>query len=61
MEGLDPKDQTKFAEGLKEVAGGLEAATQGGKDALNTLKTGGLDKAMNGQKGCQVTTPSPAK
>ncbi|MGW6687463.1 small secreted protein [Streptomyces sp. NPDC054961] len=61
MDALDPKDQGKFAEGLKDVAGGLEEATKGGKDALDQLKAGGLDKAMNGQKGCQVTTPSPAK
>ncbi|MFJ4775536.1 small secreted protein [Streptomyces sp. NPDC088762] len=59
MDGLDPKDQTKFAEGLKEVAGGLEAATKGGKDALAELNAGGLDKAMNSQKGCQVAAPSP--
>ncbi|MET9886064.1 small secreted protein [Streptomyces sp. NPDC006430] len=61
MDALDPKDQTKFAEGLKEVAGGLQAATQGGKDALDKLKAGGLDKSMNSQKGCQVTAPSPTK
>ncbi|MFJ8011629.1 small secreted protein [Streptomyces sp. NPDC096339] len=59
MDALDPKDQTKFAEGLKELAGGLEEATKGGKDALDQLKAGGLDKSMNGQKGCQVTAPSP--
>ncbi|MFD5146535.1 small secreted protein [Streptomyces sp. NPDC058401] len=61
MDALDAKDQGKFAEGLKEVAGGLEEATKGGKEALDQLKAGGLDKSMNGQKGCQVTTPSPAK
>uniref|UniRef100_A0AAU2JQV1 Small secreted protein n=1 Tax=Streptomyces sp. NBC_00049 TaxID=2903617 RepID=A0AAU2JQV1_9ACTN len=61
MDALDPKDQTKFAEGLKELAGGLEEATKGGKDALAQLNAGGLDKAMNGQKGCQVTAPSPAQ
>ncbi|MEV6727785.1 MULTISPECIES: small secreted protein [unclassified Streptomyces] len=60
MDGLDPQDKTKFAAGLKEVAGGLEAASKGGKDALNTLKSGGLDKAMNSQKGCQVAAPSPS-
>lgn len=58
MDALDPKDQTKFAEGLKELAGGLEEATKGGKDALAQLNAGGLDKAMNSQKGCQVTAPS---
>ncbi|MFI5618164.1 small secreted protein [Streptomyces sp. NPDC051567] len=61
MDGLDVKDQGKFAEGLKEVAGGLDAATKGGKDALGKLNSGGLDKAMNSQKGCQVTTQSPAQ
>ncbi|MFD9333639.1 small secreted protein [Streptomyces sp. NPDC060028] len=60
MDALDPKDQAKFAEGLKDVAAGLEDATKGGKDALDTLKAGGLDKAMNSQKGCQVTTTSPS-
>ncbi|TDU76858.1 small secreted protein [Streptomyces sp. KS 21] len=59
MDGLDPQDKTKFAAGLKEVAGGLEAASKGGKDALNTLKAGGLDNAMNSQKGCQVAAASP--
>ncbi|MFD7259888.1 small secreted protein [Streptomyces sp. NPDC059874] len=60
MDALDPKDQTKFAEGLKELAGGLEEATKGGKDALSELNAGGLDKAMNSQKGCQVAAPSPS-
>ncbi|MFD3327023.1 small secreted protein [Streptomyces sp. NPDC058701] len=58
MDALDVNDQTKFAEGLKTLAGGLENATKGGKDALTQLNAGGLDKAMNGQKGCQVTVPS---
>ncbi|MEU6757669.1 MULTISPECIES: small secreted protein [unclassified Streptomyces] len=60
MDALDPKDQTKFADGLKEVAGGLEEATKGGKDAVATLNAGGLDKAINSQKGCQVAAPSPS-
>lgn len=60
MDALDPKDQTKFAEGLKELAGGLEEATKGGKDALSQLNAGGLDKAMNSQQGCQVAAPSPS-
>ncbi|MGW0364881.1 small secreted protein [Streptomyces sp. NPDC002990] len=60
MDALDPKDQTKFAAGLKELAGGLEEATKGGKDALAQLNAGGLDKAMNKQKGCQVTMPTAA-
>ncbi|MFD5619190.1 small secreted protein [Streptomyces yangpuensis] len=58
MDALDPADQTKFADGLKEVAGGLQEATKGGQDALATLNAGGLDKAINNQKGCQVATTS---
>ncbi|WP_328926874.1 small secreted protein [Streptomyces sp. NBC_00190] len=60
MDALDPKDQTKFADGLKEVAGGLQEATKGGKDALAQLNAGGLDKAINSQKGCQVAATSPS-
>ncbi|MFD3699478.1 small secreted protein [Streptomyces sp. NPDC058646] len=59
MDALDPKEQTNFAAGLKEVAAGLDAAAAGGKDALSQLKAGGLEQAMNSQPGCQVTTPSP--
>lgn len=61
MDALDAKDQNKFAEGLKDVASGLAEATKGGEDALDQLKSGGLDKVMNSQKGCQVTVPSPTK
>ncbi len=60
MDALDAKDQTKFAEGLKELAGGLQEAAKGSKDALAQLNAGGIDKAMNSQKGCQVTAPSPS-
>lgn len=58
MDALDPQDKAKFADGLKEVAGGLKEATKGGQDALQQLNTGGLDKAINNQKGCQVATMS---
>ncbi|APU41116.1 small secreted protein [Streptomyces sp. NPDC056254] len=58
MDSLDPADKTKFADGLKEVAGGLQTATKGGQDALTTLKAGGLDKAIDKQKGCQVGVES---
>ena len=54
MDALDATDQGKFAEGLKGVASGLEEATNGGKEALDHLRAGGLEKALNGQKGCQV-------
>ncbi|MEU6210118.1 small secreted protein [Streptomyces sp. JL4002] len=58
MDALDPADKTKFADGLKEVAGGLQTATKGGQDALTTLNSGGLDKAINSQKGCQIAAPT---
>ncbi|MBW5482312.1 small secreted protein [Streptomyces bambusae] len=61
IDGLDPKDQGKFAEGLKTVAGGIEEANKGANQARDQLKTGGLDKAMNSQKGCQMTSPAPAQ
>ncbi|MFF4386200.1 MULTISPECIES: small secreted protein [unclassified Streptomyces] len=53
-DALDPQDKTKFADGLKEVAGGLKDVTKGGQDALAQLKAGGLGPAINSQKGCQV-------
>ncbi|MER7822064.1 MULTISPECIES: small secreted protein [unclassified Streptomyces] len=53
-DALDPQDKAKFADGLKEVAGGLKDVTKGGQDALAQLKAGGLGEAINGQKGCQV-------
>ncbi|MFI1282503.1 MULTISPECIES: small secreted protein [unclassified Streptomyces] len=58
MDALDAQDKAKFADGLKQVAGGLKDATKGGQDALQQLNAGGLDKAINSQKGCQVATMS---
>ncbi|MGW6977947.1 small secreted protein [Streptomyces sp. NPDC054932] len=59
MDALDPQDKAKFADGLKEVAGGLQDATKGGQDVIDQLHAGGLDKALNSQKGCQVEAPAP--
>lgn len=58
MDALNPQDPPKFTDGLKEVAGGLQEATKGGQDALSQLNAGGLDKALNSQKGCQVAAPA---
>ncbi|MFJ3922778.1 small secreted protein [Streptomyces sp. NPDC090022] len=56
MEGLDPADQAKFAEDLKGIAGGLKTAVKGDEEARERLKVAGVSKAMNAQKGCQVST-----
>ncbi|MEW2412637.1 small secreted protein [Streptomyces sp. NPDC046866] len=64
VDALDPKDQGKFADGLKEIAAGITEAQKGSTDAYGQLKKAGLDQAMNTQKGCKVTlapTASPAK
>ncbi|MEU3774731.1 small secreted protein [Streptomyces sp. NPDC032472] len=64
IDSLDPKDQSKFADGLKELAPGITEAQKGSADAYGQLKAAGLDQAMNSQKGCKVTvapSASPAK
>ncbi|MFJ3962504.1 small secreted protein [Streptomyces sp. NPDC090036] len=58
MDALDPQDKAKFADGLKEVAGGLQEVTKGGQSVLDQLHAGGLDKSINSQKGCQVAAAS---
>ncbi len=60
IDALDPKDQAKFADGLKEIAGGITEANKGSTEAYDQLKKAGLDKSMNSQKGCKVTASAPA-
>ncbi|MEV7418721.1 small secreted protein [Streptomyces sp. NPDC089919] len=61
VDGLDPKDQAKFADGLKGIATELDKLGKSGNDALTKLQSGELGKAMKNQKSCQRTEqPAPA-
>ncbi|MEU3723472.1 small secreted protein [Streptomyces sp. NPDC031705] len=56
IDALDPKDQSKFAEGLQGVAGGLTEVAANETAAKEKLNSTGL-KVIYSQKGCQVTAP----
>ncbi|MEV7794841.1 small secreted protein [Streptomyces sp. NPDC087512] len=60
VEGLDTKDQAKFADGLKDVATELNKLSQSGSDALKTLEEGEVGQAMAKQPSCKSATPSAA-
>ncbi|MCB5166058.1 small secreted protein [Streptomyces bambusae] len=53
VDGLDSKDQAKFADGLKEIAAELDKLGKSGNEALTKLQSGELGKAMKNQKSCQ--------
>jgi len=53
VDGLDPKDQQKFADGLQGVADGLKKIEKMDQDALAKLQSGELGKAMAKEPGCQ--------
>ncbi|MGW6536797.1 small secreted protein [Streptomyces sp. NPDC055051] len=58
VDALDPSNQQKFAEGLKDVADGLTKIEKMDQNALATLENGELGQAMAKQPGCQKPTPS---
>ena len=60
VDGLDIKDQAKFADGLKGVATQLDKLSQSGNDALKALEEGDVGKAMAKQESCKSTSASPA-
>ncbi|MET9773389.1 small secreted protein [Streptomyces sp. NPDC006367] len=62
VEGLDTKDQAKFADGLKDVAAELTKLGRTGSDALKTLEEGDVGQAMAKQASCKSASPaaSPA-
>ncbi|NLU75535.1 small secreted protein [Streptomyces sp. HNM0575] len=60
VDGLNTKDQAKFAEGLQGVATQLDALGKSGDKALNKLQSGDIGKAMANQKGCKRTGGAPA-
>jgi hypothetical protein len=53
VDGLDTKDQAKFADGLKGVADDLDTLSKSGDQALQKLQSGDVGKAMAKQPGCQ--------
>ncbi|MGW7050542.1 small secreted protein [Streptomyces sp. NPDC054887] len=62
VDGLDTKDQAKFADGLKGVADELSKISRSGDQALQKLQSGEVGKAMAKQPGCQkpgATSASP--
>lgn len=62
VDGLDVKDQAKFADGLKDIATSLDKLSTSGNDALKNLEAGDVGKSMAKQASCKSasTAPSPA-
>ncbi|MFA3841229.1 MULTISPECIES: small secreted protein [Streptomyces] len=60
VDKLDTKDQAKFADGLKGIAGELDKLSQSGSDALKKLEEGDVGKAMAKQESCKSASASPA-
>ncbi|MFF4356362.1 small secreted protein [Streptomyces sp. NPDC001604] len=62
VDGLDVKDQAKFADGLKGIATSLDKLSTSGNDALKNLEAGDVGKSMAKQSSCKSasTAPSPA-
>ena len=60
VDGLDTKDQAKFADGLKGVADQLDKLSQSGDDALKKLQAGDVGKAMAKQESCKSASTSPS-
>ncbi|MEU4212151.1 small secreted protein [Streptomyces sp. NPDC026206] len=63
MDGLDTGDKSKFAEGLKGIAGDIGKLSSRSDEALKKLQSGDVGKAMAKQPGCQKTsvTSTPTK
>ncbi|MGP4047143.1 small secreted protein [Streptomyces sp. 2A115] len=60
VDGLDTKDQAKFADGLKGIATQLDKLSQSGNDALSKLEEGDVGKAMAKQESCKSASASPS-
>lgn len=60
VDGLNTKDQAKFADGLQGVAGKLDTLGKSGDKALGKLQSGDVGKAMANQKGCKRPGNSPS-
>jgi hypothetical protein len=60
IDGLDAKNQQKFADGLQGVADGLKKIETMDQEALKKLQSGELGRAMAKEPGCQTAkTSSP--
>ncbi|MEU5094469.1 small secreted protein [Streptomyces sp. NPDC020996] len=60
VDGLDTKDQAKFADGLKDIATSLDKLSKSGNDALKTLEEGDVGQAMAKQPSCKSASASAA-
>ncbi|MFF4347581.1 small secreted protein [Streptomyces sp. NPDC001530] len=60
VDGLDVKDQAKFADGLKDIATQLDKLSQSGNDALKKLEEGDVGQAMARQASCKSPSASPS-
>ncbi|MFF8942597.1 small secreted protein [Streptomyces sp. NPDC014864] len=61
VDGLDTKDQGKFADGLKDVATQLDKLSRTGNDALKNLEEGDVGRAMARQPSCKsASAPASA-
>ncbi|MFI8192849.1 small secreted protein [Streptomyces sp. NPDC085946] len=58
VDGLDTKDQAKFADGLKDIAAELDKLSKSGNDALRTLEEGEVGQAMAQQPSCKAASGS---
>ncbi|MFJ4922396.1 small secreted protein [Streptomyces sp. NPDC088725] len=58
VDALDTKNQSKFADGLSDVANELATLSKSGDKALKALQSGEVGKAMAQQPGCQLPSPS---
>ncbi|MFD5080338.1 small secreted protein [Streptomyces sp. NPDC058371] len=58
VDGLDTKDQAKFADGLKGIATQLDKLSKSGNDALKKLEEGDVGKAMAKQESCKSASAS---
>jgi hypothetical protein len=56
VDGLDTKDQGKFADGLKDIATELDKLSKSGNDALSNLEEGEVGQAMARQSSCKAAT-----
>ncbi|MET7378920.1 small secreted protein [Streptomyces sp. NPDC005526] len=61
VDGLDTKDQGKFADGLKDIATQLDKLSRTGNDALKNLEEGDVGRAMAQQPSCKsASAPASA-